>query len=77
MPVHLAGRPATWTRSGRSACRWSRMPRTPRSRATAAARSAGSRDATCFSLYAKKNIAAGEGGLVATNRETSPLRPTA
>src|ERR671936_1807771 len=25
-------------------------------------------DATCFSLYAMKNIAAGEGGLVATNR---------
>jgi dTDP-4-amino-4,6-dideoxygalactose transaminase len=26
-------------------------------------------DATCFSLYATKNLAAGEGGLVATNRE--------
>ena len=26
-------------------------------------------DATCFSLYATKNIAAGEGGLLATNRE--------
>ena len=26
-------------------------------------------DATCFSLYATKNVAAGEGGLVATNRE--------
>jgi dTDP-4-amino-4,6-dideoxygalactose transaminase len=26
-------------------------------------------DATCFSLYATKNIAAGEGGLIATNRE--------
>ena len=26
-------------------------------------------DATCFSLYATKNIAAGEGGLVATNRD--------
>ena len=25
-------------------------------------------DVTCFSLYATKNIAAGEGGLVATNR---------
>ena len=25
-------------------------------------------DATCFSLYATKNIAAGEGGLIATNR---------
>jgi dTDP-4-amino-4,6-dideoxygalactose transaminase len=26
-------------------------------------------DATCFSLYATKNVAAGEGGLIATNRE--------
>jgi dTDP-4-amino-4,6-dideoxygalactose transaminase len=26
-------------------------------------------DATCFSLYATKNIAAGEGGLIATNRD--------
>ena len=26
-------------------------------------------DATCFSLYATKNVAAGEGGLVATDRE--------
>src|SRR4051795_3944675 len=26
-------------------------------------------DLTCFSLYATKNIAAGEGGLIATNRE--------
>jgi dTDP-4-amino-4,6-dideoxygalactose transaminase len=26
-------------------------------------------DATCFSLYATKNLAAGEGGLVATNRD--------
>jgi len=26
-------------------------------------------EATCFSLYATKNVAAGEGGLIATNRE--------
>jgi len=26
-------------------------------------------DATCFSLYATKNLAAGEGGLIATNRD--------
>jgi dTDP-4-amino-4,6-dideoxygalactose transaminase len=26
-------------------------------------------DATCFSLYATKNVAAGEGGLIATNRD--------
>ena len=29
-------------------------------------------DATCFSLYATKNVAAGEGGLVATTETTSP-----
>ena len=26
-------------------------------------------DATCFSLYATKNIAAGEGGIVTTDRD--------
>jgi dTDP-4-amino-4,6-dideoxygalactose transaminase len=31
-------------------------------------------DATCFSLYATKNVAAGEGGLVATNREDVAAR---
>ena len=31
-------------------------------------------DATCFSLYATKNIAAGEGGIVTTNRDESPTR---
>ena len=30
-------------------------------------------DASCFSLYATKNIAAGEGGLVATNRDDVPV----
>ena len=59
--------PATSTRSGRSACRWSRTRRTQPRAPTAAASSAPSRTATCFSLYATKNIAAGEGGLVATN----------
>src|ERR671937_286317 len=29
-------------------------------------------DATCFSMYATKNIAAGEGGLIATNRGDVP-----
>src|SRR5258707_972471 len=29
-------------------------------------------DATCFSLYATKNVAAGEGGLIATNRGDTP-----
>jgi dTDP-4-amino-4,6-dideoxygalactose transaminase len=31
-------------------------------------------DATCFSLYATKNLAAGEGGLVATNRDDLATR---
>jgi dTDP-4-amino-4,6-dideoxygalactose transaminase len=31
-------------------------------------------DATCFSLYATKNLAAGEGGLVATNRDDIAAR---
>jgi dTDP-4-amino-4,6-dideoxygalactose transaminase len=31
-------------------------------------------EATCFSLYATKNIAAGEGGLIATNREDVAAR---
>ncbi len=34
-------------------------------------------DATCFSLYATKSIAAGEGGIVTTNRTTSPRRSRA
>ena len=33
-------------------------------------------DVTCFSLYATKNISAGEGGLIATNRAMSPPRST-
>ena len=45
------------------------MPRT-RSRARIAVRKIGGlSDATCFSLYATKNVAAGEGGLIATNRD--------
>jgi dTDP-4-amino-4,6-dideoxygalactose transaminase len=31
-------------------------------------------DATCFSLYATKNVAAGEGGLIATNRDDLAAR---
>jgi dTDP-4-amino-4,6-dideoxygalactose transaminase len=31
-------------------------------------------DATCFSLYATKNVAAGEGGLIATNRDDLAVR---
>ena len=31
-------------------------------------------DATCFSLYATKNVAAGEGGLIATNRDDVAVR---
>ncbi len=34
-------------------------------------------EATCFSLYATKNVAAGEGGLVATNSDEGAARVTA
>jgi dTDP-4-amino-4,6-dideoxygalactose transaminase len=68
MPVHLAGQPcdldAIWAlglpviedaaHAAESAYRGRKL--------------GGLSDATCFSLYATKNIAAGEGGLVSTNR---------
>ena len=69
LPVHLAGQPAR-PRSDLGA----RPPGVED--AAHAAESAyrgrklgGLSDATCFSLYATKNIAAGEGGLVSTNRD--------
>jgi dTDP-4-amino-4,6-dideoxygalactose transaminase len=69
MPVHLAGQPCDldpiWqvglpviedaAHAAESAYRGRKL--------------GGLSDATCFSLYATKNIAAGEGGLVATNRD--------
>ena len=69
LPVHLAGQPADldplWAlnlpvvedaaHAAESAYRGRKL--------------GGLSDATCFSLYATKNIAAGEGGLVATNRD--------
>jgi dTDP-4-amino-4,6-dideoxygalactose transaminase len=68
LPVHLAGQPcdmdALWAlglpvvedaaHAFESAYRGERRLRS---------------DASCFSLYATKNVAAGEGGLVATNRD--------
>ena len=68
MPVHLAGQPADleplWAlglpvvedaaHAVESAYRGRKL--------------GGLSDATCFSLYATKNVAAGEGGLIATNR---------
>jgi dTDP-4-amino-4,6-dideoxygalactose transaminase len=68
LPVHLAGQPcdldALWAlglpvvedaaHAAESAYRGRKL--------------GGLSDATCFSLYATKNIAAGEGGLLATNR---------
>jgi dTDP-4-amino-4,6-dideoxygalactose transaminase len=69
MPVHLAGQPADleplWAlglpvvedaaHAVESAFRGRKI--------------GGLSDATCFSLYATKNVAAGEGGLIATNRD--------
>ncbi len=74
MPVHLAGQPADldpiWAlgipviedaaHAAESAYRGRKL--------------GGLSEATCFSLYATKNIAAGEGGLVATNRTRWPTR---
>ena len=68
MPVHLAGQPADLdpilalglpvvedaAHAAEAAYRGRKLGRIS--------------DATCFSLYATKNIAAGEGGLIATNR---------
>jgi dTDP-4-amino-4,6-dideoxygalactose transaminase len=65
MPVHLAGQPADldpiWALG---------LPVIEDAAAESAYRGrklGGLSEATCFSLYATKNIAAGEGGLVATN----------
>jgi dTDP-4-amino-4,6-dideoxygalactose transaminase len=69
VPVHLAGQPCDleplWTRG---------LPVVEdAAHALEAAyrgrKLGGLSDATCFSLYATKNVAAGEGGLVATNRD--------
>ena len=70
LPVHLAGQPCRpRAAAGSSASRSSRTRRTPSSRPTAGRKLGALSDATCFSLYATKNVAAGEGGLVATNRD--------
>ena len=74
MPVHLAGQPCDidplWAlgipviedaaHAAESAYRGRKL--------------GGLSDATCFSLYATKNIAAGEGGLLATNRDDVAAR---
>jgi len=69
MPVHLAGQPCDleplWELG---------VPLVEDAAHAAEARYRGRKigglsDATCLSLYATKNIAAGEGGLLATNRE--------
>ncbi len=68
LPVHLAGQPCDleplWTLG---------VPIVEDAAHAAESRYRGRKigglsDATCFSLYATKNIAAGEGGLLATNR---------
>jgi len=68
VPVHLAGQPCDLDPI------WAlRLPVVEDAAHAAESRYRGRKlgglsDATCFSLYATKNIAAGEGGLVATNR---------
>ena len=68
MPVHLAGQPADLDPILELG-----LPVVEDAAHAAESRYRGRKlggisDATCFSLYATKNIAAGEGGLVATNR---------
>jgi dTDP-4-amino-4,6-dideoxygalactose transaminase len=69
MPVHLAGQPCDLE------ALWALGPPLIEDAAHAAESSyrgrkiGGLSDATCFSLYATKSIAAGEGGLVTTNRD--------
>jgi len=73
MPVHLAGQPADL--DAILAIGLARgLPVVEDAAHAAESRYRGRKigsisDATCFSLYATKNIAAGEGGLVATNRD--------
>ena len=68
LPVHLAGQPCDLEPL------WALDLRVVEDAAHAAEsryrgrKLGGLSDATCFSLYATKNIAAGEGGLIATNR---------
>jgi dTDP-4-amino-4,6-dideoxygalactose transaminase len=69
MPVHLAGQPCELDPLWRLG-----VPVIEDAAHAAESRYRGRKlgglsDATCFSLYATKNIAAGEGGLVATNRD--------
>ena len=69
MPVHLAGQPADLDPI------WALGPPVIEDAAHAAESEYRGRkigalsDATCFSLYATKNVAAGEGGIVATDRD--------
>jgi dTDP-4-amino-4,6-dideoxygalactose transaminase len=68
MPVHLAGQPCDLEPL------WAlQLPVVEDAAHAAESRYRGRKvgalsDATCFSLYATKNIAAGEGGLISTNR---------
>jgi dTDP-4-amino-4,6-dideoxygalactose transaminase len=69
MPVHLAGQPADLDPI------WALSVPVIEDAAHAAEseyrgrKIGGLSDATCFSLYATKNVAAGEGGIVTTNRD--------
>ena len=73
MPVDLAGQPCDLDpilalareRAGSS----SRTPPTRSRRRTGAGNVGSIADVTCFSLYATKNVAAGEGGVVTTDRD--------
>jgi dTDP-4-amino-4,6-dideoxygalactose transaminase len=69
LPVHLAGQPADLDPIAALGLPIVEDAAHAAESAYRGRKIGGISDATCFSLYATKNIAAGEGGLIATNRD--------
>jgi dTDP-4-amino-4,6-dideoxygalactose transaminase len=69
LPVHLAGQPADLDPLWRLGLPVIEDAAHAVESAYRGRKIGGLSDATCFSLYATKNVAAGEGGIVATNRD--------
>jgi dTDP-4-amino-4,6-dideoxygalactose transaminase len=69
LPVHLAGQPADLDSLAAFGLPVVEDAAHAAESAYRGRKIGGISDASCFSLYATKNIAAGEGGLIATNRD--------
>ena len=69
LPVHLAGQPADLDSLAAFGLPIVEDAAHAAESAYRGRKIGGISDASCFSLYATKNIAAGEGGLIATNRD--------